>query len=419
MTTIDQFQELVRAVLAHLYDPNYLRQSPLVALLGLTGQSNPPLALQRTLIEAITALEPPPDVPSHARSWRTYELLFYRYVQQLTAQEVAEQMSLSERQVRRTQQEAIELLASRLWQQHGLKEDTALVDASNAAGGQRWESPAIEEELAWLREAAVEQPIDLATALAAVLQLVGPMAVRSGTQLESPAAVQSLELLVHPVALNQMLLSLIRLAIWWAPGGRVVISYGGAKQSEIVIWAKAGGSQRVALSANDHANLSMAQKLAELSVGQLTYRMEDRVFTATLALPVSQRVMVMAIDDNTDALLLFQRYCAGTRYHLVGISDPNQVFDLASKLPYRIIVLDVMMPQIDGWNLLGRLRTHPLTSGLPIIVCTILAEQELALSLGASDFLRKPVGQQDFMAALDRQTVLAAPRPWDAAQESH
>ena len=419
MTTIEQFQDSLRSVLAHLYDPNYLRQSALVSSLGLEDQGNPSMALQRTVIDAIAALEPLPDVPPHSRSWRTYELLFYRYVQQLTAQEVAEQMSLSERQIRRTQQASIELLASRLWEQHGLEERVAHMEPSQSSGGRSLASPVIEEELTWLREAAVEEPVELATALAAVLELAGPLAVRSGTHLDVPAADQSLALLVHPVALNQILLSLIRLAIWWAPGGDVVISCSDAEQSEIVVHAKTKGGQGVSLSTNDQANLSMAQKLAELSGGQLTYHMEDRVFTAMLALPMSERAMVMAIDDNTDALRLLQRYCAGTRYHLVGVSDSDQVFDLASKLPFRLIVLDVMMPRIDGWTLLGRLRTHPLTNGLPIIVCTILAEQELALSLGASDFLRKPVGQQDFMAALNRQAVFAASQSLGGARGSH
>jgi len=78
----------------------------------------------------------------------------------------------------------------------------------------------------------------------------------------------------------------------------------------------------------------------------------------------------------------------------------------------QIIVLDVMMPQTDGWRVLSRLRQHPLTSNIPVIVCTILAQEALALSLGANAFLRKPVTRQAFLAALDRQVgdVASAPR---------
>jgi CheY-like chemotaxis protein len=52
---------------------------------------------------------------------------------------------------------------------------------------------------------------------------------------------------------------------------------------------------------------------------------------------------------------------------------------------------------------LGRLASHPATSRVPVIVSTILAQRDLALLLGASDFLRKPFTRADLLAALDRQ----------------
>ncbi len=61
-----------------------------------------------------------------------------------------------------------------------------------------------------------------------------------------------------------------------------------------------------------------------------------------------------------------------------------------------------MMPDMDGWEALGRLRQHPLTQHVPVIICTILYEQELALSLGASGYLRKPFTREAFLAALDQ-----------------
>ncbi len=118
---------------------------------------------------------------------------------------------------------------------------------------------------------------------------------------------------------------------------------------------------------------------------------------------------VLAIDDNTDTLQLLQRYTAGTQYRLIGTRDPEQALSLAEKLSPQIIVLDVMMPQVDGWKVLGRLQQHPLTGHIPIVVCTILAQEALALSLGASAFIRKPITRQEFLAALDHQVELMGP----------
>jgi len=122
-----------------------------------------------------------------------------------------------------------------------------------------------------------------------------------------------------------------------------------------------------------------------------------------------EQLPVLAIDDNADTIQLMQRYTTGTRYRLLGTHGLEQALDLAEQFSPQIVVLDVMMPQLDGWEVLGRLRQHPLTSRTPIIVCTILPQEELALSLGASGFVRKPITRQSFLAALDRQVAPTEP----------
>jgi CheY-like chemotaxis protein len=61
-----------------------------------------------------------------------------------------------------------------------------------------------------------------------------------------------------------------------------------------------------------------------------------------------------------------------------------------------------MMPRVDGWELLARLRQHPITAEIPVIICSVLADEELAHSLGATAVVRKPVTKQAFLTALDR-----------------
>ena len=99
---------------------------------------------------------------------------------------------------------------------------------------------------------------------------------------------------------------------------------------------------------------------------------------------------------------LLRRYVSGTRYTLIEATDPGQAERLAQELQPDVIVLDVMIPEVDGWELLGRLQTYPATQHIPIIVCTILVQKELALALGAAAYLRKPVSRNDFLTALDR-----------------
>ena len=68
-----------------------------------------------------------------------------------------------------------------------------------------------------------------------------------------------------------------------------------------------------------------------------------------------------------------------------------------------MIVLDVMLPDpaIDGWELLAQLHEHPETRSIPVIICSVIRERQLALSLGAASYLPKPVRRKDFIEALD------------------
>jgi CheY-like chemotaxis protein len=138
--------------------------------------------------------------------------------------------------------------------------------------------------------------------------------------------------------------------------------------------------------------------------GALTFDTElgAQPFIAKLTLPILERVPVLVVDDNADALQLFERYASGTRYCLTVTHEPKQALRMAQALEPQIIVLDVMMPEVDGWELLAQLRQQPETADTAVIICTVLPQEALALGLGADAFLQKPVSQEAFLFALDR-----------------
>ena len=67
-----------------------------------------------------------------------------------------------------------------------------------------------------------------------------------------------------------------------------------------------------------------------------------------------------------------------------------------------MIVVDIMMPQVDGLQVLSRFRHHPMLGKIPVLVCSVLPQKDLAASLGASGFLQKPIRREPFLAALDQ-----------------
>lgn len=403
MLTEEQFASGLRHALRHLYDLDALRTNHLMDVLGLAGRPKVASALVAEITRAIESLKPEAGVPAHSRNWRVYEILLYRYVQQCGQQEVANQLGLSIRQLRREEQRATEHLARRLAER--LKIDFAPPDGDHEPPAQSVESasPPFSRELMWLRSAPPTEAVDLAQMLPTLAQLAEPMALRHNVSLGVANRPDLPALAGHTVAVKQLLLSLLNAAMRRTPGGRVTLS------ANVVGWQVEirirgiGPQPKLTSAPDDAASLEMAKHLASTCDGHLTLSCEGEPFDATVTLPAAEQLPILVIDDNVDALQLFQRYASGTRYRIVGVRDASQAIEAAGEIAPRVIVLDVMMPEVDGWELLGRLRQHPRTSNIPVIVCTILAEEEMAFSLGASGFVRKPVTRQDFLSALDRE----------------
>jgi len=403
MLTREEFLKYLRGALNHLYDdPGYLRRSPLATLLGVADRFDAPAALRRILIEAIESLEPMGDEPPQSPAWQIYGALYYRYVQQLSRQQVADQLGISVRQLSRWQRAALETLTDVLWEQFDLERKLSESVEGPLEQGPMV-APTVDEELAWLKEVPPEAPVDLHQMLLAVLERIQPLATQYGVHLEITALEDLPYLAVHQLALKQILLNLISVAIHQVPGGTITIS-GKRLPQEVEIEIRcAGGHPGVApVANNDQASVEMAYYLVNMCRGKLDLSINLGKFDARLTIPALEQLPVLVIDDNVDTLRLLQRYTSNTRYHLIGTDDPNQVLTLVERFSPRIIVLDVMMPQVDGWELLALLKQHPLTHHIPIIVCTILPQEELADSLGADGYIRKPVKRQAFLAALDR-----------------
>ena len=111
---------------------------------------------------------------------------------------------------------------------------------------------------------------------------------------------------------------------------------------------------------------------------------------------------MLVVDDQEPALQLYRRYLSQQPVQVAGTSDAGQALDLARRLQPGAIMLDVMMPQVDGWEILQALKNDAQTRTIPVLVCSAWADPDLAKSLGAADFLKKPVTQKDLLAGLRR-----------------
>ncbi len=112
--------------------------------------------------------------------------------------------------------------------------------------------------------------------------------------------------------------------------------------------------------------------------------------------------IVLAIDDDPVALDLIRRALEKEGVRVVTATGGEAGLRLAAELRPAVITLDLLMAEMDGWTVLDRLKAEPALADIPVVVVTILDAQRKALTLGAADFLSKPVDRARLAAVLAR-----------------
>jgi signal transduction histidine kinase/DNA-binding response OmpR family regulator len=123
--------------------------------------------------------------------------------------------------------------------------------------------------------------------------------------------------------------------------------------------------------------------------------------------PSDERV-VLLVDDDPTALDLLERTFQGAGVRVVTASDGREALRLARSLHPAAITLDVLMPGMDGWEVLRELKDDPETRDIPVIMVTMTDDRELGFALGATEFLTKPVDRGRLVKLLDRYTAEGA-----------
>jgi CheY-like chemotaxis protein len=275
--------------------------------------------------------------------------------------------------------------------------------------------PSPTEELENLRETVPAQMTDLEPVIRAALKTLSPSLVALGVSGVYQAEENLPQVWSRGPVLQQALVSLVNLAIRSTPGGEVCIRPQVDPTQVCLLIQATSTSLPVAPSRDPAKSLQAVEQLMPLcrgSVEIISWGQEGQPFAAKITLPIREEVTVLVIDDNADTRQLFRRYLSGSHYRFMGASSAREGLTMALELEPQLIVLDVMMPGQDGWALLGQFREHPQTDYVPVIVSTILPQEELALDLGAADFIRKPVSQAALLSALDRQLPRISPKSY-------
>jgi PAS domain S-box-containing protein len=159
--------------------------------------------------------------------------------------------------------------------------------------------------------------------------------------------------------------------------------------------------------------LSICHHLIQMHNGQIgVHSTPGKGSTFYFSIPVVQAKLqpdgtetervILAIDDEPQITSLYERYLQPKGFQVVGLNDPAKAKERVKQLKPFAITLDIMMPGYDGWQILTELKSSPETRDIPVVVCSIVEDEEKGFSLGAADYLVKPILEEDLLASLDR-----------------
>jgi len=380
----EEFVAQVAGSLKHLYDPPALVRSPLrEALTPMLSAEAGARFLRTALLEAIESLNPGPNVPFRSRASRSYDAVRLRYVEGRTIEEVARELAVSERQAYRDVRKGEADVATVLWPRFRDR----VVEGQQSAG------PSLHQEVERLRLSPASTLLQ--TVLDGAVAAVMPLAEREGIRLRR-GETGNLSVSADASGLRQCLIAMLSYALQCSAGQVTVEARPhGATVHLMVSYhrERKSGSALTKL-------LATARVLAKALGGELEEAPSGGRSCLTLTLPLGTPATVLVIDDNQGLIELFERYLQDSDCRVLGASDAIEGLRLARECKPQAIVLDILMPGTDGWALLAEMKADPATAEIPVVVCSVFNDPELAKALGASAFIPKPVARAELTRAL-------------------
>jgi CheY-like chemotaxis protein len=380
----EHFIEQVKEALENLYNFQALQENPLSTQLNAQqSEARTPNAqhLRGQLIEAIESLNPGQNVAAHSGTVRIYNLMYMHYVGRLTIQQAAWEIGVSLRQAYRDLRRGQELVSAVLWHRH--LADAALPPAA----------PSINAELTRLGDdtavATLQEMLDSA------IRPIQILADKYNVAIHIDAPDEPITLTTNLVMARQILTHILSQVIQQVHPSSLNIQL----LNDVYL-------MRMNYPTNSSPTL-LVKPIIQQMVDQIRWELQfvSEQETQEIRLTACQRkALILLIDDNEGLVHLLQRYLTDA-YTVVSAPNTEEGLQTIQQLKPDAIILDVMMPGIDGWELLQRIRTQNETQAIPVIICSVINDPELAFALGASQYVPKPVTREALLLALRQVQV--------------
>ena len=287
-----------------------------------------------------------------------------------------------------------------------------------------------------------KQSVFVATIVEQVVSTVEPLLAAKRIRLDAETGGAG-EILADPGKLKQMLLNLVSNAIKFTPddgtvsirvsrtAGAIELAVsdtgpGIAKQDQARIFE---AFQQLESEPGRHQpgtglGLTLTRRFAHLHGGEVRVESElEKGSTFVITLPINNQMaevtvpqpvpaaaansllekpLILVVEDDPAAGELLRRILGSGGYRTsVAVTGPEALAK-ARELQPAAITLDILLPQLDGWEVLARLKQDELTRHIPVVVVSVVDNPELGTALGALDYFVKPVNADVLLESLDR-----------------
>jgi CheY-like chemotaxis protein len=391
----EQFQRLVKNALEHFHDLSYLQNHPFARALERTdgaAEESRGQMLQKKLSRAIDMLDSGLTLSPGLSPSRRRNIMRLRYIEHLTVQSISYDLNISERQTHRDLRHGEEDLATILWAWY--VENGGVSGAPDSENGGQ-----VTLEIEHLQTNF--QAVDVNRLIFSASSSIEQLASKRNVKVVIDVPPESVMISTDPSVAKHILINLFSSAVQKSDNSQVHLQL---KSSD----------KKTSLNLHFTTTQSGEEGLLNEITVQLIHRLNWEISQPILhgsrcsvELSFGKNMpTVLVIDDYEGLSRLLKRYLEGHRCRVLAATDGASGLGLAREIQPDAVILDVMMPGMDGWEVLQRIRNHPATQYIPVIICSVFNDPELAYALGASSFLSKPVRREDIIRALKRENVL-------------
>jgi CheY-like chemotaxis protein len=400
----NEFQNDVKDILNHLSDPAYLENHNLIELFytgAETSLSGRIQAIRDLFLKTIDFLKPPDGTPLYAPEWRCYKILTLRYFQMKEWHVIEEELGLSQRQVQRDLKKGLDAFISILWDQYAIKKQDGSASPTNSRPiHEFFDQELIKEELKnW--ELTFDL-VNLSQILEQALQLCNLfLSMDLKEKVEMMDVDQNLCVEIDQVLTKQGLYK--------------ILSIVGSNLDKLTVTIHSRKISDYFIELCFRFNIINIQTLEQWIIAQLFFTIqglrvhlveEDGTSLISIILPVEKQITCLVIDDVESVPRLIERMLGPYGIQVFGAENYNSALNIIQLLKPDFIMLDILMPKMDGWQMIKNLRSYPQLADIPVIICSVLYEPELSQSVNAAAYVRKPIDRLELIKTLQTLQLL-------------